>query len=35
MRLSDTVKILDLLKGGMFLAEVGRCYEKVNQASTV
>jgi hypothetical protein len=35
LNLSDQVRILNLLKGGMSLAEVGRLklWEKMNQAS--
>jgi hypothetical protein len=32
LNLSDKVKILDLLKSSMFLAEVGWCFGKMNQA---
>jgi hypothetical protein len=32
LNLNDKVKILDLLKGSTFLAEVGQCYGK-NESS--
>jgi hypothetical protein len=35
LNLTDKVKILDFLKGGIFLAEVGWHCKKMNQISTI